>query len=105
MTIDGDHYNGVTGAVDGDGGPSVAASAPAPPAAAAARSATQKARTSDLGSGLAPLPAVTPLTRLLDLPAFVLAAFFLYWSVALGTLLGYIRPWAGNRRRDDALGW
>jgi hypothetical protein len=56
-------------------------------------------------SGLAPLARVSPLTRLLDLPSFALAAFFLYWSVPLGVLMGYIRPWAGKKRRDDALGW
>jgi hypothetical protein len=58
-----------------------------------------------LSSGPAPLPPVSLLTRLLDLPAFVLASSFLYWSVALGVLMGYIRPWAGKKRRDDALGW
>ena len=56
-------------------------------------------------SGLAPLARVSPITRLLDMPSFALAAFFLYWSVPLGVLMGYIRPWAGKKRRDDALGW
>jgi len=64
-----------------------------------------EACTSNSASGLAPLPPVSVFTRLLDLPSFLLASLILYWSVALGVIMGYIRPWAGRKPRDDALGW
>jgi hypothetical protein len=72
---------------------------------AAAAPCSPQARTSVPTSGLAPLPPTSALTRALDLPSFILASLILYWSVALGVLMGYIRPWAGSKRRDDALGW
>jgi hypothetical protein len=43
--------------------------------------------------------------RVLDLPAFLLAVFFMYWSVPLGMLLGQIRTWKFTGSRNDAYGW
>ena len=41
----------------------------------------------------------------LRLPAFLLAVFFMYWSVPLGMLLGHIRTWKFSGSRNDAYGW
>lgn len=43
--------------------------------------------------------------RVLDLPAFLLAVFFMYWSVPLGMLLGQIRALKFTGSRNDAYGW
>lgn len=43
--------------------------------------------------------------RALDLPAFLLAVFFMYWSVPLGMLLGQIRTLKFTGSRNDAYGW
>lgn len=45
------------------------------------------------------------LEKLLDLPAFLLGVFFLYWSVPLSALLGEIQFWKLRGKRDDAYGW
>lgn len=104
MDVGAKSHNG--GAGGADGGPD-AAPAPPPSVSATLSASATKACTSGPppATGLSPLAPVTPLSRVLDLPSFVLASFFLYWSVPLGVLLGLIRPWAGSKRRDDALGW
>jgi hypothetical protein len=43
--------------------------------------------------------------RALDLPAFLLAVFLMYWSVPLGMLLGQIRTLKFTGSRNDAYGW
>lgn len=45
------------------------------------------------------------LAKVLDLPAFLLGVFMLYWSVPLSALLGDIQFWKLRGRRDDAYGW
>lgn len=47
----------------------------------------------------------TRLDALLDLPAFLVSAFLLYWSLPIAALLGRVRFWQLRGRRDDALGW
>ena len=42
---------------------------------------------------------------LLDLPAYILGVFILYWSVPLSVALGYIKFWKLQGKRDDAYGW
>lgn len=44
------------------------------------------------------------LLQLLDLPAFVLAFFALYWSLQLGCLTYQVR-FASPGRRHDAFEW
>jgi hypothetical protein len=94
---------GGAGPADGHGGPPP--SATLSPSSAADKACTSVSAPPTPTSGLAPLPPTSLLSRALDLPSFAAASFILYWSVPLGVLLGYIRPWAGSRRRDDALGW
>lgn len=43
--------------------------------------------------------------RALSLPAFLLAVFFMYWSVPLCMLLGQIRTLNFTGSRNDAYGW
>lgn len=43
--------------------------------------------------------------KILDLPAFLLGVFFLYWSVPLSILQGKIQFWNLTGKRDDAYGW
>ncbi len=45
------------------------------------------------------------LLRLLNLPAFLLAVFIMYWSVPLCMLQNRIRPWRLRGPRNDAYGW
>lgn len=45
------------------------------------------------------------LLRLLNLPAFLLAVFIMYWSVPLCMLQNRIRPWRLRGARNDAYGW
>ena len=45
------------------------------------------------------------LLRLLNLPAFLLAVFIMYWSVPLCMLQNRIRPWKLRGPRNDAYGW
>ena len=47
----------------------------------------------------------TLAARALQLPAFCLAVFFMYWSVPLGILLGQIRTLKFRGARNDAYGW
>lgn len=52
------------------------------------------------------LPGLALLaSRALHLPAFLLAVFFMYWSVPLGMLLGNIRTLKFTGSRNDAYGW
>lgn len=44
-------------------------------------------------------------TRVLRLPAFLLAVSFMYWSVPLGILMGHIRTLKLSGSRNDAYGW
>ena len=43
--------------------------------------------------------------RVLNLPAFLLAVFIMYWSVPLCMLQNRIRPWKLRGARNDAYGW
>jgi hypothetical protein len=48
---------------------------------------------------------VSAVDIFLDLPAFQLAIFFLFWSLPLGAILGKIKVWRMWKGRDDAYGW
>jgi len=70
--------------------PSDASNAPnAPPAAPSQRNTNKRTR----------------LDALADLPAFILSAFLLYWSLPIAALFGRVRFWQLKGKRDDALGW
>lgn len=43
--------------------------------------------------------------RALNLPSFLLAVYFMYWSVPLCMLLGRIRTLKFTGSRNDAYGW
>ena len=43
--------------------------------------------------------------KVLNLPAFLLGVWMLYWSVPLSVLLGEIKFWKLFGKRDDAYGW
>jgi hypothetical protein len=45
------------------------------------------------------------LRILLNLPAFLLAVFFMYWSVPLCLLLQKFKFWRLRGKRNDAYGW
>ena len=71
---------------------SSSAAAPSSATASAAANATQRRKR-------------TRLDALLDLPAFLVSAFLLYWSLPIAALLGRVRFWQLRGKRDDALGW
>ncbi|KAK9832508.1 hypothetical protein WJX81_003456 [Elliptochloris bilobata] len=43
--------------------------------------------------------------RFLDLPAFLIGVFFLYWSLPLAVLMNKVKFWKLNGKRNDARGW
>mmetsp|Transcript_16631 Transcript_16631/g.49747 ORF Transcript_16631/g.49747 Transcript_16631/m.49747 type:complete len:398 (-) Transcript_16631:469-1662(-) len=58
-----------------------------------------------MASSKRPLGVGGLASRILHLPAFLLAVFFMYWSVPLGMLLGHIRTLRFSGSRNDAYGW